>query len=58
VVRDAAASQNLSLDRYDLMRGLQQGAQPTPSPVLRLEAAPILPPIAPGPTPAAAPTPR
>ncbi len=58
VVRDAAASQNLSLDRYDLMRGLQQGAQPTPSPVLRLEAAPVLPPIAPGPTPAAAPTPR
>ncbi len=47
VVRDASATQNLSLDRYDLMRGLQQGARPQPSSVMRIEGAPVLPPIAP-----------
>ncbi|MEI7782990.1 MAG: type II secretion system secretin GspD [Betaproteobacteria bacterium] len=44
VVRDAASSQALSMDRYDMMRGLQQGAQPSNSPTMRLRNAPLLPP--------------
>ena len=47
VVRDAAATQNLSMDRYDLMRGLQQGVQPQSSPTMRIEGAPVLPPVNP-----------
>ena len=31
VVRDAAQTDALSLDRYDLMRGKQEAAQPVPS---------------------------
>lgn len=48
VVRDAASSQALSMDRYDMMRGLQQGAQPPVSPTMRLQNAPMLPPVGPG----------
>jgi general secretion pathway protein D len=44
VVRDAQKSDELSLDRYDLMRGLQQGAQPAPSVVFPVNTAPVLPP--------------
>jgi general secretion pathway protein D len=44
VVRDAATSDALSVDRYDLMRTKQQNTQPSPSPVLRgVEGAPIAP---------------
>ena len=47
VVRDANATQALSIDRYDLMRGLQQNAQPQPSSTLQLQGAPVLPPVTP-----------
>ncbi|HSW16824.1 MAG TPA: type II secretion system secretin GspD [Ramlibacter sp.] len=43
VVRDAAQSDELSLDRYDLMRGKQQDAQPIPSSVVPINASPVLP---------------
>ncbi len=43
VVRDANAVNNLSLDRYELMRGLQGQAQPTPSAVMPINDAPRLP---------------
>ena len=49
VVRDAASSQWLSIDRYELMRGLQQGLQIPPHPVLQLQSNPGLPPALPGP---------
>lgn len=45
VLRDAPSADELSLDRYDLMRGLQGGAQPKPSAVLPVNAAPLLPPV-------------
>ncbi len=44
VVRDAQATGNLALDRYDMMRGLQQGAQPAPSALVPVNEAPALPP--------------
>jgi len=44
VLRDAPGTDELSLDRYDLMRGLQGGAQPKPSVVVPVNAAPQLPP--------------
>jgi general secretion pathway protein D len=43
VVRDAAQSDALSLDRYDLMRGKQEVAQPPPSMVVPVNAGPVLP---------------
>jgi general secretion pathway protein D len=56
VVRDAAQSDTLSLDRYDLMRGKEQGAQPIPSIIVPVNAGPVLPepprPQAPPPQPA------
>ncbi len=47
VVRDAAASEQFSLDRYDLMRGAQMGNQPQPSSVLQINQAPVMPAVAP-----------
>ena len=44
VVRDAAASDALSMGRYDLMRAAQAGAQPAPSAVLKINEGPVLPP--------------
>jgi general secretion pathway protein D len=44
VVRDAQATQNLSQDRYDLMRGLQKDAQPESSILVPINDAPVLPP--------------
>jgi len=59
VLRDARATTNLSLDRYDLMRAAQKDAQPVPSSVVRVNTAPVLPPQrapeAPEPTPPAVP---
>ncbi|NDE72571.1 MAG: type II secretion system protein GspD, partial [Betaproteobacteria bacterium] len=52
VVRDAAASQALSMDRYDMMRGLQQGAQPAASSTMRVQSAPMLAPVGTGSPPA------
>lgn len=43
VLRDAHATNNLSLDRYDLMRAAQKDAQPKSSSVLRVNEAPVLP---------------
>ncbi len=44
VVRDAAAVDTLSLDRYELMRAGQKEQQPTPTPMLQIDSAPVLPP--------------
>jgi general secretion pathway protein D len=66
VVRDAQQSDELSLDRYDLMRLKQESAQPRPSAAVPVNEAPALPPLvnrprtAPGtttPLPPAAPVP-
>jgi len=56
VVRDAAQSDALSLDRYDLMRGHQEAAQPRSSVVVPVNTAPVLPQLAP-PAPPAVPAP-
>jgi general secretion pathway protein D len=59
VVRNAAASDALSLGRYDQMRAAQTGAQPAPSNILQVNEAPVLPqrnaPALPAETPATAP---
>ncbi|MDO5692501.1 MAG: type II secretion system secretin GspD [Pseudomonadota bacterium] len=47
IVRDAAATENYSLDRYDLMRATQQNNQPAPSTVLQINEAPVMPPVIP-----------
>ncbi|GAB4217016.1 MAG: type II secretion system secretin GspD [Rhodoferax sp.] len=44
VVRSAKDADRLALDRYDLMRAGLQDNQPTPSRVLPINAAPVLPP--------------
>ena len=44
VVRDAQATDQLSLDRYDLMRAGLQTAQPKPSSLVPINEAPLLPP--------------
>jgi general secretion pathway protein D len=43
VIRDAAASDAVSIDRYDLMRTKQQNAQPTNSLITPVNEAPIMP---------------
>ncbi|MEO7392603.1 MAG: type II secretion system protein GspD, partial [Ramlibacter sp.] len=43
VIRDAAQSDALSLDRYDLMRGKQEAAQPPASVTVPVNAGPVLP---------------
>ena len=43
VLRDARATQSLSADRYELMRAIQQGAQPEPSRATPINEAPVLP---------------
>lgn len=45
VVRDAQQSDELSLDRYDLMRLKQESAQPRPSVAVPVNEAPALPPL-------------
>ena len=48
VIRDAAQSDTLTLDRYDLMRTKQQNQQPAPSAILRgVEGAPVMPAVPP-----------
>ncbi|MBC5765020.1 type II secretion system secretin GspD [Ramlibacter albus] len=61
VLRDAAQTDELSLDRYELMRGKQDAAQPAATGNLRLDEGPLLPPVtrprtAPGTTTAPSPT--
>ena len=46
VVRDAGATERLSVDRYDMMRSGQRDSQPLPSSVLRINEAAILPALA------------
>ena len=43
VVRDGASTDELSLDRYELMRGKQNAAQPVPSVMVPVNEAPVLP---------------
>ncbi|MDM7941030.1 MAG: type II secretion system secretin GspD [Hydrogenophaga sp.] len=43
VVRDSRATTSLALDRYELMRSVQQDAQPRPSSVLGINESPIMP---------------
>ncbi|MDO5288207.1 MAG: type II secretion system secretin GspD, partial [Pseudomonadota bacterium] len=47
IVRDAASTENYSLDRYDMMRAAQQASQPRPSSVLQVNEAPLIPPVVP-----------
>ena len=56
VVRDAAATEALSMGRYQQMRTDQLGSQPAPSRVVPVEGAAVLPAL-PGPTPATSATP-
>jgi general secretion pathway protein D len=58
IVRDAASTQSLSLDRYELMRSGQKEVQPAPSSVLgSVNEAPVLPPQRSSDTPGKAPAP-
>jgi general secretion pathway protein D len=57
VVRDAARSDALSLDRYDLMRSAEQAAQPISSVVVPVNAGPVMPAPPRPQQPAAIPTP-
>jgi general secretion pathway protein D len=45
VVRNSADSNALSFDRYDLMRGVQQSAQPTESVTVPVNQAPVMAPL-------------
>jgi general secretion pathway protein D len=47
VVRDAAATNALSMDRYDMMRTQQQQSQPRSSTLIPVNEAPVLPTLAP-----------
>jgi hypothetical protein len=47
VLRDAAAGERLTLDRYDIIRARQEAAQPAPSPVLPGGPGAVLPPLRP-----------
>ena len=49
VVRDASSTDALTMDRYDLMRDKQQGAQPELSTVVPVNEAPVLPEFLPRP---------
>jgi len=44
IMRDAEAAKRMSLDRYDLIRAMQQDAQPAPSLVMPINDSPVLPP--------------
>jgi general secretion pathway protein D len=58
IVRDAASTNSLSLDRYELMRSGQKDVQPAPSSVLgSVNEAPVLPPQQPSSTPSKSPAP-
>lgn len=60
VMRDAESANRLSVDRYDVIRGMQQNAQPARSFLMPINEAPVMPPatapasavpLAPKPTP-------
>ena len=48
VMRDQAASNKMSLDRYDYIRGQQLDHQPPQNSVLGINESPVLPPVRPG----------
>jgi general secretion pathway protein D len=50
VMRDQAASNKVSLDRYDFIRSQQMNAQPPQSSILQLNESPVLPQLRPGET--------
>jgi len=54
VVRDAQSLEALSVDRYQHMRSMQQDAQPAPSSVMPINAAPVMPELPEAPAPKAA----
>jgi general secretion pathway protein D len=54
VLRDAPGTDQISLDRYDLMRGMQGAAQPKSSLVVPINASPIMPDVPPRREPAPA----
>lgn len=45
VLRDAQATDNFSLDRYELMRGAQRATQPEASRTVPVNEAPVMPPM-------------
>ena len=47
IVRDAAATERYSLDRYEMMRASQQNSQPMPSAMLPINRSPVSPPVTP-----------
>ena len=47
VLRDAAQTDSLTLDRYDMMRSRQQAAQPIPSTMVPVNESVIMPPAPP-----------
>ncbi len=49
VMRDASSADALTMDRYDMMRGKQQSAQPEPSLAVPINEAPVLPSVLPRP---------
>ncbi|WP_188707184.1 type II secretion system secretin GspD [Polaromonas eurypsychrophila] len=55
VVRDASATDTLSMDRYDLMRGVQRDSQPVPRVMVPINESPVMPaavpPVPPAPRP-------
>jgi general secretion pathway protein D len=58
VVRDARSTETLSLDRYDMMRRIQNDTQPTPSVVVPINESPVLPPMRAPSTPSITPSPE
>ena len=49
VIRTQQAANDLTVDRYDSIRALQQGTQPEQSRVMRINDAPLVPPLKPAP---------
>jgi len=58
VMRDATASEALTLDRYDIIRAQQKDAQPEPRVLLPINEAPVLPPLREPVAPASQPAPQ
>ncbi len=55
VMRDQAATDRVSLDRYDYIRAQQQQAQPPSNAIMQINDTPVLPPLRPSVSPASAP---
>jgi general secretion pathway protein D len=55
ILRDGVGTDQISLDRYDLMRGMESSAQPKSSLIVPINASPIMPDVPPRREPAAAP---